>query len=116
MAEEGKVMSDYKNPCMAAAVSAGKWYQRLNGKTRILIQFSTIVMAIVIGTLGFEARYAKSADVEPIKSNVQSLVAAMTIQQVTRQTVLELKMAEGTITPEEEVELKGITKVLEALK
>jgi hypothetical protein len=105
-----------QNPCVAAAVQTKKWYQHLNGKTRLLVQFSTIVVAIVIGTLGFEARYAKSADVEPIKTSVESLVAAMTIQQVTRQTVLNLKKADGSITPAESVELAGIERILEALE
>ena len=88
------------------------WFQRLNGTSKLI----AVVVAIVVATLGFEARYAKSSDVEPIKANVSALVAAMTIQQVTRQTVLNLRVANGTITPEESVELAGIVKVLDALK
>ena len=88
------------------------WYQRLNGTTKLIV----IATAIVVATLGVESRYAKSSDVEPINHKVSALVAAMTIQQVTRQTVLELRSANGSITAEERVELAGIVKVLDALK
>jgi len=88
------------------------WYQRLNGTTKLIV----ICSAIVVATLGVESRYAKSSDVAPINQKVSALVAAMTIQQVARQTVLELRVANGSITAEESVELAGIVKVLDALK
>jgi hypothetical protein len=105
-------MPTRQNPCAVAAVNTAKWYQKLNGTTKLIV----IATAIVLATIGVEARYAKSSDVQPINQKVSALVAAMTIQQVTRQTVLELKVADGSITAEERVELTGIVKVLDALK
>lgn len=109
-------MPNRQNPCMAAAISATRWYNMLNGKTKMVVQLVTIVTAIVFATIAIEGRYAKAGDVKSIESSVNGMVAAMTIQQVTRQTVLQLKAAAGTITPEEQVELDGITKVLQALQ
>lgn len=108
-------MPNRKNPCVAAAVQTTTWYAALNGKTKLVIQTTGFVVSVVLATLWFEGRYAKASDVEPIKADVSALVAAMTIQQVTRQAVLDLKAANGTITPEEAVELAGIKKVLTAL-
>jgi hypothetical protein len=97
---------------MPSDTTTDSWYKRLNGTTKLIV----IVSGIVIATLGVENRYAKSSDVEPIKQNVSALVAAMTIQQVARQTVLQLAAADGSITPAQRVELAGIVKVLDALK
>jgi len=89
--------------------------ERVNGRLKFWSLIGAGVLFIITTTVLIEDRYAKASDVEPIKASVSSLVAAMTIQQVTRQTVLNLKKAGGSITPEEQVELDGIDKVLDAL-
>lgn len=109
-------MPNRQNPCVAAAVQTKAWYQHLNGKTKLVVQTFGFMASVVLATLWFEGRYAKAEDVKPIQESVYSLVAAMTIQQVTRQTVLNLKKANGSITPEESVELAGIEKVLKVLE
>lgn len=90
--------------------------ERINGKTKTFMQIATAVTAIVLVTLWFEARYAKAADVKAMQQDVGKVVTVLTINYITRKTVLELKKANGGLTAAETVELKSIYEILATLE
>lgn len=102
----------HTNPCQAAAVATANWYQQFNGKTKLVIQLVVAIVAIVSTTLAIEQRYAKASDVEQVAQATQTILDVMRIQTEGRKAILELKVANGTITPEQQVELANLRRAI----
>lgn len=100
------------NPCQAAMQRSANWYQLLNGRTKLAIQIVVAVVAIVSTTLAIEQRYAKAGDVQEVAQATQTILDVMRIQTEGRKAILELKAANGTITPEEQVELQNLKRAI----
>lgn len=101
-----------QNPCAAAAQQTANWYQLLNGKTKMIIQLAVVVVAIVSTTLAIEQRYAKAADVQQVAQATQTILDVLRIQTEGRKAILELRAANGTITPEQRVELANLKRAI----
>lgn len=96
---------------------------RLNGTTKLLIQTGIIVTAVGGFFAAVDGRYAKADDVKAIQAaqsamekQQQTTNSVLLIQYQTRKTILELKQAAEGLTPAEQVELKGINKILKKLE
>lgn len=89
-----------------------KILERLNGTTKAILG----VAAVVVLAWQFDGHYAKAADVQELQQGVGSIVTVLRVNAITRKTVLELKKANGGLTPAETVELKGIYEILATLE
>lgn len=88
------------------------WYEQLNGKTKLVVQLVIAVVAIVSTTVAIEGRYAKAEDVRVVAQATQTILDVMRIQTEGRQAILVLKAANGTITPEQQVELSILKRAI----
>lgn len=89
-----------------------KMLEKLNGTTKVILS----IIAIVAAAAAFDATYARAADVRAMQQDVGKVVTVLTINYITRKTVLELKKANGGLTPAETVELKSIYEILATLE
>lgn len=101
-----------QNPCATATQRTANWYEQLNGKTKLVIQLVIAVVAIVSTTVAVEQRYAKAADVKVVSETTQTILDVLRIQTEGRKAILDLKTANGTITPEQQVELKNLERAI----
>jgi hypothetical protein len=84
---------------------------KLNGTTKAIIG-----IAVVIGIAWqFDGHYAKASEVQELKQGVNTIVTVLKVNAITKKTVLELKKANGGLTPAETVELQGIYEILKTL-
>lgn len=92
-----------------------KFLDRLNGTTRVVTMLVVAAAGLVTGTVAIESRYAKASEVQAVQRSADTILDVLKIQYLTRQGVLQLKKEQGTITPSEAVELKGLAKILATL-
>ena len=85
---------------------------KLNGTTKAILS----VAAIIVLAWQFDGHYAKASEVQALQSGVGKIVSVLTINYITRKTVLELAKANGGLTPAETVELKSIYEILTTLE
>jgi len=86
--------------------------EHLNGTTKAIIS----VVAIIILAWQFDGHYAKASDVVSMQQDVSKVVTVLTMNYITRKTVLELKKANEGLTAAETVELKSIYEILTTLE
>lgn len=86
--------------------------EKLNGTTKAILS----VIAIVAAAYTFDSHYAKASDVRSMQQDVGKVVSVLKLNYITRKAVLELKKANGGLTPAETVELKGIYEILATLE
>ena len=85
---------------------------KLNGTTKAIIG-----IAVVLGIAWqFDGHYAKASEVRAMQQDVGKIVSVLTINYITRKAVLELKKANGGLTPAETVELRSIYEILATLE
>lgn len=85
--------------------------EKLNGTTKAILG----VAAVVVLAWQFDGHYAKASEVQELQQGVGTIVTVLTVNAITRKTVLELKKANGGLTAEQQVELNGIYEILKAL-
>ena len=89
-----------------------KYLERLNGTAKTLVS-----LAVLIGVaLTFNSYFAKASEVEELQQGVGKIVSVLTINYITRKTVLELKKANGGLNASETVELKSLYEILKTLE
>jgi hypothetical protein len=84
---------------------------KLNGTTKAILG----VAACIVIAWQFDGHYAKASEVEALQQGVGTIVTVLTVNAITRKTVLELKKANGGLSPAEQVELNGIYEILKTL-
>ena len=89
--------------------------EKLNGRLRFWTILAAGAVFIVTTTVTVENRYAKASEVKQVQEAANTILAVLRIQNVARKAVLDLKDAQGTITPAERVELKGLIQILATL-
>ncbi len=94
----------------------------LNGKLVLIRNIVALVTVVVATTLWFESRYAKAADVQAVQRKVQQveqdthlLIDVYKIEKRSRLAVLQLKAAQGGLTPAEEVELDSLEEIIDKI-
>lgn len=89
-----------------------KLLEKLNGTTKTLVS-----LAVLIGVaFTFNSYFAKASEVQELQQGVGKIVSVLTINYITRKTVLELKEANGGLSAAETVELKSIYEILKTLE
>lgn len=89
-----------------------KVLEKLNGTVKLIIS-----LVVIVGFLfTFDSYYAKASDVTGLQQDVGKVVTVLTINYITRKTVLELKKANGGLSAAETVELKSIYEILATLE
>jgi hypothetical protein len=86
--------------------------EKLNATTKAILG----VAACIALLWQLDGYVAKAADVQELQQGVGTIVTVLTVNAITRKTVLELKKANGGLTPAETVELKGIYDILKVLE
>ncbi len=86
--------------------------EKLNGTTKLILS----VAAIITLLWTFDNHYAKASDVRGMQQDVSKVVTVLTMNYITRKTVLELKKANEGLTAAETVELKSIYEILTTLE
>jgi len=89
-----------------------KFLDRMNGTTRLILS----ICAIVVLAWQLDGYVAKASEVQELQKGVGTIVTVLTVNAITRKTVLELQKANGGLTPAETVELKGIYDILKVLE
>ncbi len=85
--------------------------EKLNATTKAILG----VAACIVIAWQFDGHYAKASEVQALQEGVGTIVTVLTVNAITRKTVLELKKANGGLNPAETVELKGIYDILKVL-
>jgi len=85
---------------------------KLNGATKAILG----VAAVVVLAWQLDGYVAKASEVRELQQGVGKIVSVLTINYITRKAVLELKKANGGLTPAETVELKSIYEILATLE
>ena len=85
---------------------------KLNGTTKAILG----VAAVVVLAWQFDGHYAKASEVQELQKGVGTIVTVLTVNAITKKTVLELKKANGGLTPAETVELEGLYEILKTLE
>lgn len=86
--------------------------ERLNGKVRLIAGVAAGAIFLVTTTVMIEGRYAKASEFAEVQQATSTILEVMKIQAETRRALLELKAANGEITPEQQVELAGLVRAI----
>ncbi len=86
--------------------------EKLNATTKAILGVAACIGLVYT----FDGHYAKASEVEALQEGVGTIVTVLTVNAITRKTVLELKKANGGLSPAETVELKGIYDILKVLE
>jgi hypothetical protein len=86
--------------------------EKLNGRLRLYAMIAGAAIFLITTTITVENRYAKASEVDKVAQATQTILDVIQIQTESRLAVLQLKVANGTITPEQKVELANIKRAI----
>ncbi len=86
--------------------------EKLNGRLRLYALVAGAAIFLITTTITVENRYAKAGEMEQVAQATQTILDVMRIQTEGRKAILELKVANGSITPEQRVELANIKRAI----
>lgn len=81
-----------------------------SGVAALATVLSFVITALTLVTM-LDSKYALAKDLKETQQSTKQIVDYLKMQAITRKTILEIREAAGTITPEEKVELKNLKEM-----